>query len=216
MKILLIDRHELFRAGLKCMLQKLPNGVNEVLEADDWKEGLKCVEQHSDLKLVLLEHRAHGCNGSHSIKFFHEHYPDIPLVVVSSEEEFHVINNLLNNGAKGFVGKSSSEAAFLSAVELVLAGSIYVPPQMLKHPSNLREYRLTPRQMQMLTCLTEGLSNKKISEKLGLAEGTVKVHVAAVYQTLRVRNRREAAGVASQIGLVGKRYGKSLRGERPI
>lgn len=213
MKILLIDHHELFRSGLKYMLQKISAEANEVLEAGDWKEGLKLVESHPDLKMVLLEHQAPGCQGTNAVKLFREHYPHLPLVVVSAGEDFYAINNLLNSGANGFVGKTSSETALLSALKLVLAGDIYVPPQMLKHESSLKAYRLTRRQMEMLACLTEGFSNKEISEKFDLAEGTVKVHVAAVYKNLRVRNRREAAGVASQMGFSVKQCDKNFKGE---
>lgn len=203
MKILLIDHHELFRDGLRHVLQKIPSGVGELFEAGDWKEGLRCTELHPDLDLVLLETKVFGCDGVDSVKYFRERYPRIPLVVVSGDENFHVINAILNYGASGFIGKSSPESMLLSALKLVFAGNIYVPPQVFQHRSNNDEYRLTQRQIQVLGCLTEGLSNKKISEKFNLAEGTVKVHVSAVYQALRVGSRVEAVRIADQLGLVG-------------
>lgn len=201
MKILLVDHHELFRNGLHYMLRKLPGGVDELLEAADWQKGLQCVEQHPDLDMVLLEIRSHGCRGVSSVKLFRERYPHIPLVVVSGDEDTQIIAKVLHHGASGFVGKSAPETQLLSALKLVSAGDIFVPPQMLKPAPDPKTYCLTRRQIQMLGCLTEGLSNKEISRKFGLAEGTVKVHVAAVYQALRVRNRREAVGVAFQIGM---------------
>jgi DNA-binding NarL/FixJ family response regulator len=202
MKILLIDHHELFRAGLSHVLRKLPTGIGELFEADDWEAGLRRVEQHPDLDLVLLELNAHGCNGANSVKYFRERYPRIPLVVVSGEEDFHVIHKVLNYGASGFVGKSAPETTLLSALKQVFAGDIYVPKQMLQHLSGIENYRLTKRQTQILECLAEGLSNKAISERLNLSEGTVKVHLAAVYQALRVRSRTEAVQVASHHGLL--------------
>ena len=200
MQILLIDHHELFRDGLRHVLQKLPIVEGELLEAGDWQNGLKCVELHPDLDLVLLEPNSYGCHGTDSVRIFRERYPYIPLVVVSSEEDAVVINKVMNYGARGFVGKSSSEAVLLNALKLVIAGDVYVPQQMLQYFSSPNEYRLTQRQIQVLNCLSEGFSNKQISEKFNLAEATVKVHVAAVYQALRVRNRLEAACLASRIG----------------
>jgi len=69
------------------------------------------------------------------------------------------------------------------------------------------EYGLTQRQMQVLTHLAAGLSNKEIAEAIHLAEGTIKIHVAAVYQTLRVNNRMEAVRMAEKLGLVGTPHG---------
>ncbi|MEQ1629975.1 MAG: response regulator transcription factor, partial [Gallionella sp.] len=106
----------------------------------------------------------------------------------------------------------------LSALNLVLAGGVYVPPQMMqqtpqpnsmnsdrvdKRSMNTNEYGLTARQMQVLTHLAEGMSNKQIAQAVSLAEGTVKIHVAAVYQVLRVNSRMEAVRVAEQLGLIG-------------
>lgn len=202
MQILLIDHHELFRDGLRRVLRKIPDGVSELFEAGDWKEGLRCVELHPDLDLVLLEPQVFGCDGADSVKYFRELYPHIPLVVLSSDENFHVINTVLNCGASGIIGKGLPESMLLRALKRVFAGNIHVPPQIFQHRSG-NKYRLTQRQMQVLGCLTEGLSNREISEKFNLAEGTVKVHVSAIYQTLRVGSRIDAVRIARQIGLAG-------------
>lgn len=206
MKILLIDHHELFRAGLRYILQRVHGGAGELFEEGEWEAGLQCVRQHPDLDLVLLELETQGCKGVSSIKLFRERFPQIPLVIVSGKEDFHAINKVLKYGASGFVGKSAPETMLLGALKSVLEGGIYVPPQMLIPPLNPKEYRLTQRQLQILEALGEGLSNKQISERFDLAEGTVKVHVAAVYQALRVKSRREAAGIAGQMDFAGAGY----------
>lgn len=201
MKILLIDHHELFRDGLRYVLQKLPSGVGELLEAGDFSSGLKCADQHPDLDLVLLELNSCGCKGADSVKLFCERYPHLPLVVVSGDEDFHVINHSLSYGASAFVCKSSPETMFLEALESVLAGKINVSPQIFQSLAKPNEYRLTRRQIEILRCLTEGFSNKEIAEKFDLAEGTVKVHVSALFHALGVRSRKEAARVAGLRGL---------------
>lgn len=216
MKILLIDNHALFREGLRCVLQQLPGGVDEILEAGSFPDGLTLAGQHPGLDLALLELRSPGSGGAISVRLFRQRYPHIPLVVVSGEEDGHVINSVLSYGASGFVCKSSTGATLLSALSLALSGSIYVPAQFLRRPGvaagnkssrddNRRsnnEYGLTARQMDILKYLMAGFSNKEIAKVTDLAEGTVKAHVAAVCQTLHVKSRMEAIRVAKQLGLV--------------
>ena len=216
MKILLIDHHALFREGLRYVLQHLFGGVDEILEAGNFTDGLKLAEQHPGLDLALLELKVPGSDGAISVKHFRRHCPHIPIVVVSSEENNSVINEALSYGASGFVCKSSDGSILLGALRLALSGSIYVPQQLLQQPgmaagtkatddrrSNANKYGLTARQMHVLEYLVAGLSNKDIAATTNLAEGTVKIHLAAVYQTLRVKNRMEAIQVAKKLGLAG-------------
>src|SRR3989338_3919481 len=216
MKILLGDDHALFRDGMRHVLQRLPEEV-EILEAGNFPDGLKVAAQHPELDLALLDLNMPGSEGPISIRFFHRHYPHIPIVVVSGEEGRGYMEKVMNYGAMGFVCKSSTAAVMLSALNLVLSGGVYVPPEMLRQHSviieepeitdrrSLRtnEYGLTSRQMEVLRYMAAGMSNKEIAEAVHLAEGTVKIHVAAVYQTLRVSNRMEAVRAAEKLGLLG-------------
>lgn len=217
MKILLVDDHALFREGMRHVLQRLPEEV-EILEAGNFPDGLKIAAQHPELDLALLDLNMPGSEGSISIRFFHRHYPHIPVVVVSGEDGRNYMEKVMNYGAMGFVCKSSTAAVMLGALNLVLSGGVYIPPEMLRQHSVLtekepeiidrrslrtNEYGLTSRQMEVLGHLAAGLSNKEIAEAVHLAEGTVKIHVAAVYQTLRVSNRMEAVRAAEKLGLLG-------------
>ncbi|MBI5439510.1 MAG: response regulator transcription factor [Nitrosomonadales bacterium] len=218
MKILLIDHHALFREGLRRILQQLPGGVGEILEAGNFTDGLNLARHHPDLDLALIESKSPGCEGAISIKFFRQCYPHIPVVVVSSEEGHLATNKALNNGASGFVNKRSTVPILLNTLNLVLPGNVYVSPQFLQksgmatwnksNPNGIRgpnagEHGLTARQVDVLRCLAAGLSNKEIAEAINLAEGTAKAHIAAIYQILRVNNRIEAMRVAKQLGLGG-------------
>lgn len=221
MKILLVDDHALFRDGMRYVLQQLPEEV-EILEAGNFPDGLKLATQHPELDLALLDLNMPGSEGPISIRFFHQRYPHIPVVVISGEEGRGYMEKAMNYGAMGFVSKSSTASVMLSALNLVLSGGVYIPPQLLrqygevagKEPDvtdrrslHTNEYGLTQRQMQVLTHLAAGLSNKEIAEAIHLAEGTIKIHVAAVYQTLRVNNRMEAVRMAEKLGLVGTPHG---------
>lgn len=217
MKILLVDDHGLFREGMRYVLQQLAESV-EVIEANDFSEGLRCAEQHRPFDLVLMDLNMPDSEGAPSIKFFHQRFPELPLVVVSGEDSREKMEAVLHSGAMGFISKSSAAQIMLGALRLILAGGIYVPPQLLraldtpvalppgridKRSLHTNEHGLTARQMQVLTHLAQGLSNKQIAQAVNLAEGTVKIHVAAVYQVLRVSSRIEAVRAAEQLGLIG-------------
>ncbi len=215
MKILLADDHALFREGMRYVLQQLAEGV-EILEAATFQDGLKLATQHPELELALLDLHMPGSDGPKSVSFFRRRYPHIPVVVVSGEDASLNMEKAMNYGASGFVSKSSSSQIMLDALRLVLSGGVYVPPQLKHRPAqakkdkrslNTNSYGLTQRQMEVLQRLCMGMSNKEIASAINLAEGTVKIHVAAVYQTLKVSNRLEALRVAEHLGLVGELHG---------
>lgn len=219
MKIMLVDDHALFREGLRYVLRQLPEEV-EVLEAGNFHDGLRLAEQYPELDLALLDLNMPGSEGPVSIKFFHQRYPHIPIVVVSGEDNRGIMEKVMNYGAMGFVCKNSTAPVMLSALNLVLSGGVYIPPQILqqhvaeepkpremerpdRRRLNTNEYGLTARQMEVLKHLASGMSNKEIAQAVELAEGTVKIHVAAIYQLLRVNSRMEAVRAAEQLGLIG-------------
>jgi DNA-binding NarL/FixJ family response regulator len=221
MRLLLVDDHALFREGMRLVLQQLPE-VTEILEAGSFSEALKVAEANPDLDLALLDLNMPGSDGAISIRYFNQHYPHIPVMVVSGEEGRTIMEKVMGSGALGFVCKNSSAPVMLSALNLVLSGGVYVPPQLLrpsddgsrqdadrldKRSTRTNEFGLTARQMEVLQCIAEGLSNKEIADRLNLAEGTVKIHVAATYQTLRVNNRMEAVRLAEQLGMIGASNG---------
>jgi DNA-binding NarL/FixJ family response regulator len=118
-------------------------------------------------------------------------------------------------GAMGFISKLSSSKIMLGALRMVLDGGVYLPPQLLqqamtsidqgnadKRVDRNSKNWLTSRQMQTLELLAEGMSNKEISDRLNVAEGTVKIHTAAVYQALRVNSRLEAVSAARRLGFL--------------
>ena len=212
MKILLADDHALFRDGMRYVLQELSDTL-EIFEADNFQDCLKLGGQHADIDLLLLDLHMPGSDGPKSVSYFHNRFPDIPVVVVSGDEAFVNMEKVINYGARGFVCKSSSAQMMLGALKQVLSGGVYVPPQISHHIAEIghidkrslhtNSYGLTPRQMEVLQHLCAGMSNKEIASTIHLAEGTVKIHVAAVYQTLKVNTRLEAVRAAEHLGLVG-------------
>ena len=211
MKILLADDHALFRDGMRYVLHKLDEQA-EILDAGNFPDALNAARDNPDLDLALLDLDMPGSDGAPSIRLFHMSYPDVPVVVVSGADQRDDIEQVMNSGAMGFISKMSSGQDMIHALRLVLDGGIYLPPQLLRHALGqvredrrawrTNEFGLTLRQMEVLQQLATGLSNKDIAQAIGLKEGTVKIHVAAIFQALRVSKRVDAVQAAQRLGLL--------------
>jgi DNA-binding NarL/FixJ family response regulator len=218
MKILLVDDHALFRDGMHYVLKKLDEHV-EILDACNFPDALNAAKDNPDLDLVLLDLHLPGSEGAPSVKLFHTSYPDLPVVVVSGTDQRDDIERVMNSGAMGFISKMSSGQDMIHALRLVLDGGVYLPPQLLqlalgqvredKRSWRTNEYGLTVRQMEVLKQIAAGLSNKDIGLSIGMAEGTVKIHVAAIFQALRVNKRMDAVQAAKRIGLLAENLSSS-------
>jgi len=213
MKILLVDDHALFRDGMHYVLRKLDEQV-DILDAGNFPDALKTARDNPDLDLALLDLNMPGSEGVASVKLFHTRYPDVPLVVVSGSDQRDDIEKVMSSGAMGFISKMSSGQDMVHALRLVLDGGVYLPPQLLqqalgkvredKRGWRTNEFGLTVRQLEVLQRLAAGLSNKDIGLAIGLAEGTVKIHVAAIFHALRVNKRIEAVQAAQRLGLLAE------------
>jgi DNA-binding NarL/FixJ family response regulator len=206
MKILVCDDHALFRAGLRLVLRDL-DGSAELLEAAGAEETLRLVEAHPDLDLLLMDLEMPGMSGLDALDMLRARVPAIPVAIVSASERQADVRGALERGAAGFIPKSSSAPVLLAALRLILSGGIYVPPLVLAampteqrlvpaaDRRRARAARLTPRQLEVLELMAAGRTNREICDALGIAEGTVKAHVATVLGTLGVANRTEAGAV---------------------
>lgn len=213
-KVLMVDDHALFRDGMRYVLQQLAEEV-EIIDCGNFPDGMKQAAENPDLDLALIDLHMPGGNGVLSIQEFHASNPSIPLVVVSGSDQREDIERAMEYGAMGFISKMSSSKIMLSALRMVMDGGVYLPPQLLhaavekleptgvdRRTDRINKSGLTLRQMETLQLLAEGLSNKEISMRMNLAEGTVKIHTAAIYQALRVNSRMEAVSVARRLGFL--------------
>jgi DNA-binding NarL/FixJ family response regulator len=203
-KVLLADDHPLFREGVKPVLQKLDPGL-EIIEAIDYPSAFATMHQVREVDLALIDLYMPGMSGVEGVIRFRAAFPGIPLVVLSASELAEDIQRLLAAGALGYVTKSSPSEVILGALRLVLAGGVYVPPSLLEHHlpehETARASPLTSRQLEVLRELVKGQSNKQIATALEVTEGTVKIHLAAIFRILKVNNRTEAVLVAQKMGL---------------
>jgi len=146
-----------------------------------------------------------GARGLDTVRAVRERVPQLPVAVISAEHEPGTANALLALGVAGFIPKSDHSEVIVSAVRLMLAGGVYVPPHLLNGrttaalPARGEIVNLTARQRDVLRLLAQGKSNKLIARELGVTEGTVKVHLLAVFRALDVRNRTAAVLAAQRL-----------------
>lgn len=208
MKLLVVDDHALIREGLRTTLRRLADDV-DILEAANRAAALESAARNPDLDLVLLDLNLPGEAGFSALEALRNQYPDLPIIVLSGNDDRETVRGAIERGVLGFVPKSSSNEVMLSAIRLVLSGGVYLPPQILdlRPPASAEkgdpgaQLNLTQRELDVLALMLQGKSNKVISRELGLAEGTVKIHVTAVLKALRVTSRTQAVVAATQMGL---------------
>lgn len=207
MKIILADDHTLFRDGFVLLLKQLEAGA-EVITAGSLEDALGQVRAHPDADLLLLDLQMPGMQGLASVRAVMRDFPSLPVAILSASDSLPVMEALLAAGAAGFIPKSSSAPVMLSALRLILAGGVYLPPSCSIRAKLRPVWRppraapLMPRQLDVLRLLCEGKSNKLICREPGLGEGTVKAHIAAMFRALSVSNRTEAALQAKRLGLL--------------
>ncbi len=204
--ILLVDDHALFRGGVKSLLQQL--GGDLVLdEAANYAQALeRAAARRYDL--VLLDLNMPGRNRLDALSGLREAIPEVPVVVLSGEDEPAVVRAAIERGAMGFIPKSATPEVLIQALRLVLANGVYLPVGVLDAaatpapaPSAASLPGLTARQMDVLRCVIQGKPNKVIARELDIAEATVKVHLSSVLRAFGARNRTEAVYAAAKMGL---------------
>jgi DNA-binding NarL/FixJ family response regulator len=209
MKILLVDGHFLIREALRGFLKSLKSNAT-ILEAVSAHQAMQLISEHADVELVLLELNLPDRDGFSVLDELRERHPAISVVVLSARQDRDSVAKALDLGAFGFIPKSGQRQVMLSALDLVLAGRVYVPPEILlreqrplpspklaciassTRPVRPADLGLTDRQADVLGLMMTGKTNKAICRELDLALPTVKNHVTAILKAIRVTNRTEA------------------------
>lgn len=208
MKILVVDDHALVREGLRQVLKGLDEQV-EVLDAPHCARAFELAALHPDLDLVLLDYHLPDMNGLAALNVFGEKHPELPIIMLSGMVSPQIMQQALARGAAGFITKAALSDELLSAVRLVLAGNVYVPPDLLPTPNMPGQKnpqvayaspQFTPRQEAVLNLLLDGHSNKDISHALQLSDETTKNHVSAILRGFGVQTRIQAVLAAGRHG----------------
>ncbi len=211
MKLLIVDDHAIVREGVAAMLRQAgPDTM--VLQAGDGAEGVRLAEAHPDLDAVFLDLQMPGAHGMSAV-------PELrPAPAGPAGDRAVLVRRPGGRASRARAGRARLRAwlalpqTLPSALRLVLAGDIYVPPLMVDAAARGgpsapaadagRHGALTERQREVLQLLSEGLSNKDIGRALNLSDKTVKAHITAIFKALDVVNRTQAASAARRAALL--------------
>ena len=205
-KVIIADDHPLFRTALKQAIVECIDEAN-TLEAESFPELLALIEETPSLEIVFLDLHMPGNNGFTGLTQLQNHYPDLVVVMVSSDDNSDTMQKSVNFGAAAFIPKSADLTTIALAIETVLDGDIWLPENMqanvdeqqsIEHQKLAKQLaQLTPQQYIVLTRIADGQLNKQIAYDLDIKETTVKKHVSAILLKLDVNNRT-LAGLAYQ------------------
>ncbi|MFT3732885.1 MAG: response regulator transcription factor [Hyphomicrobium sp.] len=213
--VLVADDHGLYRSGFGFLLRDRM-GFRSVIEAATFDAALDRLAETPNVELALFDLAMPGISGPEGLSIVKETYPGIRVAIVSGSEERNDVVKAVAMGLNGFVPKSLADDEIVGALRDILDGRVFVPrfmtvggnsamsapskPQNAESsgskgdPSGGATYKsISPRQRDVLECVRRGLSNKEIARELDIAEGTVKIHLAALFSHFGARNRTELA-----------------------
>ena len=218
--IVIIDDHQLFREGVKRILEFEPS-FNVVAEGDDGSEAMNLVEKHEP-DVVLMDINMPEINGVEATRELMDRYPDTKVIILSIHDDENYVNHALKTGALGYLLKEMDSDALVDAVKIVAQGGSYVHPKVTHNlvaeykrlanaqnsggfqQSEVRRplHLLTRRECEVLQMLADGKSNRGIGEGLYISEKTVKNHVSNILQKMNVNDRTQAVVTAIKNGWV--------------
>lgn len=213
MDILVIDEHALLRDGLRLLLRPLAKDLN-IFDANTLVTAIQILAEKTRLDLILLEIGTPGVDGAFGVRELRARAPSQPIVVLGAPRRRDEVLAAIDAGANGYIPRAAGARILLSALELVLAGEVYIPSLVLvertlgasEHESALAPHlrgslaRLTKRQRDVLHLLAQGHSNAAIAEGLDIELNTVKNHIKSILKTLGASNRTEAVVKAVDLG----------------
>jgi len=213
--ILLVDDHVLIRDAMRGVLREL-DGSTPILEAQSARQADELIGRNPDISLVLLDLGLPDRDGFEMLASLRQSHPAIAVVVLSALNDRDNVRKSLDAGAQGFIPKTAAREILLGALRLILAGGVYIPPEILSGAPEPRaaspsattdgagqtpsDLGLTERQLDVLALMMQGKSNKLICRHLNLAEPTVKNHVSSILKALNVNNRTEAVLAVTALG----------------
>jgi DNA-binding NarL/FixJ family response regulator len=203
--ILVADDHPMFRSAVVHALRMAVDGC-QVLEVSSQSTLEACLAGTPDIDLVLLDLTMPGAIGFSSLLGLRAERPDVPVLVISSDDRPRTVRRAQQFGAAGFVPKAAPVEDLNKAVQRVMEGGLWFESTRAERSEQdaalaARFAQLTPQQFRVLMLMAEGLLNKQIADRLGLAENTVKIHVTAVLSKLDCRSRTQAAVLVKSLDL---------------
>jgi DNA-binding NarL/FixJ family response regulator len=202
-RILLVDDHYVVRVGLAASLNLEPS-IEVVAEAECGAEVLPLYEKHQP-DIVIMDWRLPDATGGEIIRQLREKHPGAKVLVLSAFDSEETVFQAVHAGAVGYLPKSSRRPELIESIMSASRGEAAFPPAIAaKLTDRLRRPELTPREIEVVTELVRGNSNKEIATHLDISDNTVKLHITHIMQKLGAKDRTHAASIALQRGIVDR------------
>lgn len=205
LSIVLADDHPLVREALtQALRQALDNA--DIVAVGDFDQVRRIAEENDAIDLLVLDLDMPGMNGLAGLAEMRARHPAIPVAIVSSTREPAIMRRAVEFGAAAFVPKSAALETIALALQAVLDGEVWLPPEAEEGMADSddmarRVGELTPQQLRVLGLLAQGHLNKQIAFELAVGEATIKAHVTAILKKLGVRSRTQAALLARRLAI---------------
>jgi RNA polymerase sigma factor (sigma-70 family) len=208
-RVLIADDHDLAREGLRALIER-SGAYAVVAEARTGEDALAlAAEHHPDLALLDIRYAGGGIDGLEATRRLAEAAPGTGVILITMHDSADYLRAGIAAGARGFLAKEASRAEVLAALAQVAAGGVAFPPALMRAAVSDNAgaaaldalTRLTPREREVLEALAGGGTNKEIALRLGITPGTVKTHVERLIGKLGVRDRTQAAILATRHGI---------------
>lgn len=205
--ILIADDHPMVRDALRSAVGYTCQ-AEQVFEAGCLDDAIRLLTEKGDMDLLLLDISMPGMNGLSGLVSLRSQFPATPVVVVSAHEDRKLVREVMQCGASGFIPKSTPRDGIAAALRQVMDGGVYLPEPAGEEEEAAsgetaeiarRLATLTPQQMRVLEMLGTGKLNKEIAYELSITETTVKAHVSAILQKLKVYSRTQAVVFANRL-----------------
>lgn len=199
--VLLVDDHPVVRLGLRALL----DGEADLEVVGEAGDGPGALERYQALRpdVVLMDLRLPGVDGPESIAAIRRHDPEAKIIVITTYDGDEDVFRAVQAGARGYLLKGTFPEGMLEAIRHVHRGGTLFPPEVTRKLEERAQTRaLSGREIEVLSLVARGLSNKEIAAVLFVADDTVKNHLKRIYDKLGVADRTEAAFVAVQRGII--------------
>ncbi len=209
-RVVLVDDHGLFRAGIKALLRDIP-GTEVVGEADDGQAALDVVRALRP-DIVIMDISMKRMSGLEAVRHLRREIADVRVLMLSMFSEADYVLEAMRAGAVGYLVKDAATQELAVALAAVMRGETYVSPAISRHlvdgaiqrrsSASPETNPLTARQLQILKLIAEGNATKEIAHDLGLSVKTVEAHRAQIMERLAIRDVAGLVRYAIRIGLV--------------
>ncbi|MEA1912038.1 MAG: response regulator transcription factor [Spirochaetota bacterium] len=214
-KILLVDDQILFIESLKTVLETLTDDIKVINIAHNGQEAIKLVKKHVP-DIILLDVRMPGIDGVETVKILHKKYPEIKIMMLTTFDDDAYVHKALEYGAAGYMLKDVPPADLINSIRALNHGTIQMSPQIMvklmdtsgessnmidsKHASGEID-KLSKREQEILFLVSVNMDNSEISDKIFIAEQTVKNHISSIYSKLEIHDRAAAIKLAKASNL---------------